>query len=128
MCLRPLRPEQGALGYARPVHRHLRRSATAGRRGRPRLNAADGRPPLPFRSQNRTQRWCAARGPGGWRSGATPTRSPTMLTSVHHWPPPFVTYADMSRVAGGEPPRTGMNEPRPGAQGWRTDLFAAGAR
>jgi hypothetical protein len=92
-----LRPEQGALGYARPVHKRLRRSATAGRLRRPRLNAADGRPPLPFRSQNRTQHRCAACGPGGWRSGATPTRFPTMRTSVRASPGQSVTWDDRNR-------------------------------
>jgi hypothetical protein len=55
-----------------------------------------------------------------------------MLASVHHWPSPFATYADVSRVAGGERPRTGVNEPRteprPGVEAWHSDLLAAGAR
>jgi hypothetical protein len=42
----------------------------------------------------------------------TPTRFPTMLTSVHQWPPPFMACADARRVAAGERPRTGVNEPR----------------
>ena len=66
------------------------------------------------------------------REGLPPTRFPTMLASVHHWPPPFATYADVSRVAGGERPRTGVNEPRteprPGSGAWRSDRLAAGAR
>jgi hypothetical protein len=76
--LAPLRPEQGTLRYARSVRRRLRRSASAGRPGRQRLNAPDGRRPLPSRSQNRAQPWCAACRSPGWGS-ATATRFPTLL-------------------------------------------------
>src|SRR5215469_8750995 len=46
------------------------------------------------------------------REGVHPTRFPTMLAAVHHWPPPFMACADARRVAAGEWSWTGVNEPR----------------
>jgi hypothetical protein len=43
--------------------------------------------------------------------GLPPTRFPTLLASVHQCPPPFMASADRFRVACGELPWTGANEP-----------------
>ena len=47
-----------------------------------------------------------------------PTRFPTMLASVHHSPPPFVTCPNMTGAVAGEQPRTGMNETETETGGW----------
>ncbi len=107
-----LHPEQGAPEYARPVHRRLCRSVTSDRLGRPRLSALDGMLPLPFRSRNRTPLRCAVCRPPGWGLEATATRFPTLLTSVHRWPPAFVNCADVLGVAASERTRTVVNETR----------------
>jgi len=55
-----LNPEQGAQTCKRSVHGRLRRSQILGRLPRPCLSAPDGRPPLPFRFQNRAPPQSAA--------------------------------------------------------------------
>jgi DNA-sulfur modification-associated len=54
-----------------------------------------------------------------------------MLTGVHQWPPPFMACADARRVAAGERPRTGVNEPRteptPCHATWRIGRVPGGA-
>ena len=91
---RPLRPEQGALTYKRSVHGRLRRSQTPGRLPRPCLSASDGRPPLPFRSQNRAPPQSAAYRSPSWRSAATATRFPGMRPGVRDRPGPSVARDD----------------------------------
>jgi hypothetical protein len=44
----------------------------------------------------------ASRSGGGPAHGFSPTRFPTLLTSVYRWPPAFVNCADVLGVAAGE--------------------------
>ena len=127
MNVRPLPYQQGAPEYKPPVQARLRRSAACGQCGRARLTGPAGCCPLPFRSQIRTPLRCAVGGSRTRTSGATATRFPTLLAWVHRQPPQSVSCANMSFMATGERPRTGVNEtqtePRPGSRTHRVARF-----